>query len=97
VVERLGHAREAGDHPVDAGDLEDAEHGPAGDGQQHLAALGPGPFVRVDQRVDRRRIAEPRAGQVDHERPGPILGRPGQGCPQPFGVGDVDLLGRRHH
>jgi hypothetical protein len=105
VRERVFQAGEAGDHAVDPGELEDARHRRAGHGQQHLPARGLGLLVRLDQGRDPRRVAEPGARHVDHERqmPGRLKHSPlepsrfKQGRAQRGGIGDVDLLGGRHH
>ncbi|HMD26528.1 MAG TPA: hypothetical protein VKH61_20710 [Streptosporangiaceae bacterium] len=108
--ERIVQAGETGDYAVDPGEFEDARHRRAGHGQQHLAASGPGPLVRLDQGRNPRRVAEPGTRQVDHERrmPGrfkprrfkPRRFKPGrfkQRRAQPGGIGDVDFIRGRHH
>jgi len=85
--------------------------GLADDRQPDLTAVGPGPAVGGDQGVQPGGITEPGPGHVHHDH-GPArlcrfaLGRFAlgrlepdrceQGRLQPVGVGDVDLLGRRH-
>jgi serine phosphatase RsbU (regulator of sigma subunit) len=93
----LLQARETGEHLVKAGDREDTQDSHAGRDQQYLAAFGLRSLARAHQGVQPGRIAEPRPGQVHHERPEPVCGRFEQRRPEHVGVGDVDLFRRRHH
>ena len=52
--------------------------------------------MRADQDVKPGRVAKLGPGHVDHQRPAPGPGRFEQRRPQPGGIGDIDLLGRRH-
>jgi hypothetical protein len=54
---------------VNAGDREDAEHGIAGNDQQHVTACGRGPLVRSQQRMQSGGVAELGLAQVGHHRP----------------------------
>jgi len=81
---------------VDAGDREDAEDGRGADDQQQLTAVGLGPLVGAHQDVKPGRVAKLCLGHVDHQRPAPVRGCFEQGRPQSGGIGDIDLLGRRH-
>jgi hypothetical protein len=94
--EGLFQVWEVGDQAVDAGDREDAQDGSGTDDQQQLTTLGPGPLVRAHQDVKPGRIAILCLGHVDHQRHAPVRGCFEQGRPQPGGIGDIDLLGRRH-
>jgi cation diffusion facilitator family transporter len=94
--ESLLQVRVNGDDAVHAGERDDAGDGLAGDDQAHLAAVGPRLPVRGDQGIQPGRVAEPGPGHVDHDQRVPGPGGLEQGGPQPGGVGDVDLLGRRH-
>jgi len=92
----LVQAREVADHAVEAGERENAKDRSTGDDQQQLAAFGLGALMRREQGMEPGRIAEPGQGHVGHERPGPVRGGRLQGRAQFRGVGDVDLLRRRH-
>jgi hypothetical protein len=85
-----------GDQAVQGGESEDAADLGAGDHQPDLPAFGMSSFVRAVQGVQPGAVAESGPGHVDHEGRAGAGGGAEQGCPQPVGVGDVDLL-RRHH
>jgi hypothetical protein len=95
-VSAPGHAPEVQQYAVCAGDLEHAQHGRAADGEQHLGAVVLHALVRVHQRMQPRRIAEPGAAYVDHEGPAPRRRRRERRHPQFAVVGDVDLFRRQH-
>jgi signal transduction histidine kinase len=97
LPESLLQARVNRDDTVHAGERDNADDSLAGDHQPQLTALGPRPPLRGDQRIQPGRIAKPGPGHVDHDHGAPRPGRLQQGGPQAGGVGDVDLLGRRHH
>ena len=104
--ESVLQARVNSDEAVHAGERDNAGDALADDDQPDLTAAGPRLPVRGDQGVQPGRIAEPGPGHVDHDQGAPGLcqlgpgqlgpGRFEQGRLQPGGVGDVDLLGRRH-
>ena len=61
-------AGEVGDHLVDAGDLENAQHSSGRHRQQHRTTLSKGPLVRIHQDTEPGGVTEPGPGHVDHER-----------------------------
>jgi hypothetical protein len=84
-----------GNHLVEAGDGQDAQHRGAGGHQHYLAALGPGALVRAHEGVKPGGIAKLGPGHVDHQRL--VRYRVEQCRAEPGGVGDIDLFGCRHH
>ena len=94
--ESVLQARVDGDDAVHACERDNASNGVADDDQPYFAALGPRLPGRADQSVQPGRIAEPGPGHVDYDQAAPGTSRLVQGNLQPGGVGDVDLLRRRH-
>jgi cation diffusion facilitator family transporter len=97
LAESLIQTRVNGDDAVHASEGDDADDGLRHDNQPYLTALGPRLPVRGHQDIKPGRVAEPGPGHVHDDQGRPGADCLGHGLPQRGGVGDIDLLRRRHH